>query len=118
MSCACIEHLDFSHNLDLAELDIQPFKQIQHTFIGYTSLTEGPKLVAKQEVKRDFVVSPCADLIEIVNCLSLVFFFRYSGTLSTLIGLAVPPFQASIHCPEKDLLPILYLCLFPPRLHI
>ena len=58
MSCACIEHLDFSYNLDLAELDIQPFKQIQHNFIGYTSLTEGPKLVAKEEVKRDFVVRP------------------------------------------------------------
>jgi hypothetical protein len=56
MSCACIEHLDFSNSLDLGELDIQPFKQIQHNFIGYTSLTEGPKLVAKEEEKRDFAV--------------------------------------------------------------
>ena len=63
MSCACIEHLDFSYNLDLAELDIQPFKQIQHNFIGYTSLTEGPKLVAKEEVKRDFVVRPFKNIL-------------------------------------------------------
>ena len=56
MSCACIEHLDFTYNLDLSELDIQPFKQIQHNFVGYTSLTEGPKLVAKEEEKRNFAV--------------------------------------------------------------
>ena len=61
MSCACIEHLDFSYNIDLGELDIQPFQQIQHNFIGYTSLTEGPKLVAKEEEKRDFAVKIVLD---------------------------------------------------------
>ena len=30
---------------------------LQHNHIGYTSLTEGPKLVAKVEEKRDFAVS-------------------------------------------------------------
>ena len=31
MSSACIEHLDFSSSFDVAELDIEPFTQVQHS---------------------------------------------------------------------------------------
>ena len=76
MSCACIEHLDFSYNIDLGELDIQPFQQIQHNFIGYTSLTEGPKLVAKEEEKRDFAVNTYSLALKVITVCTQVLTFR------------------------------------------
>jgi hypothetical protein len=56
MSSACVEHLDFSNSVNVAELDIEPFTQLQHPPQGNCSLIEIPKQIIKTEEIRDFVV--------------------------------------------------------------
>ncbi len=48
------EHLDFMNQVDLKELNIQPFGQVHHDYIGYQSLTDVPKAVAYSEAEFDF----------------------------------------------------------------
>lgn len=62
------EHLDFMNQVDLKELNIQPFGQVHHDYIGYQSLTDVPKAVAYSEAEFDFTQfkkeDSTADLVE------------------------------------------------------
>jgi len=54
ISSSCIEHLDFMNQIDLKELNINPFGQVHHEYIGYQSLTDVPKVLAYSEAEYDF----------------------------------------------------------------
>uniref|UniRef100_A0A0P5Q2D6 Phosphorylase b kinase regulatory subunit n=1 Tax=Daphnia magna TaxID=35525 RepID=A0A0P5Q2D6_9CRUS len=72
ISSSCIEHLDFMNHVDLKELNIQPFGQVHHDYIGYQSLTDVPKAIAYSEADYDFTQfstgKSTADLIEALRC--------------------------------------------------
>lgn len=42
------------NQVDLKELNIQPFGQVHHDYIGYQSLTDVPKALAYSEAEFDF----------------------------------------------------------------
>ena len=50
------EHLDFMNNVDIKDLKIQPFSQLNYDYIGYQSLTDVPKALAYTEAEFDFSV--------------------------------------------------------------
>lgn len=54
ISSSCIEHLDFMNHIDLKSLNIQPFGQVHHDYIGYQSLTDVPKALAYSEAEFDY----------------------------------------------------------------
>lgn len=37
------EHLDFMNALDMPDIDFSAFRQVEHDYIGYQSLTDVPK---------------------------------------------------------------------------
>jgi phosphorylase kinase alpha/beta subunit len=50
------EHLDFMNKLE-EDIEIKPFKQIEHEYIGYQSLTDVPKVLEYSEIDKDINVS-------------------------------------------------------------
>lgn len=56
------------NHIDIKELNIQPFGQVHHDYIGYQSLTDVPKALAYSEAEFDFTQfnrqQSTADLIE------------------------------------------------------
>ncbi|XP_011632500.1 probable phosphorylase b kinase regulatory subunit beta isoform X2 [Pogonomyrmex barbatus] len=53
ISSSCIEHLDFVNTLE-TDLDLTQFRQLQHDYIGYQSLTDVPKAIAYSEDIKDY----------------------------------------------------------------
>ncbi|XP_043476951.1 probable phosphorylase b kinase regulatory subunit beta isoform X1 [Leptopilina heterotoma] len=53
ISSSCIEHLDFLSNLDI-DIDLNPFKQLEHDYIGYQSLTDVPRALSYAEEIKDY----------------------------------------------------------------
>lgn len=39
------------------EIEIKPFRQIEHEYIGYQSLTDVPKVLEYSEIDKDICVS-------------------------------------------------------------
>jgi len=39
------------------DIEIRPFKQIEHEYIGYQSLTDVPRVLEYSEVDKDIAVS-------------------------------------------------------------
>lgn len=66
------EHLDFMNQVDLKELNIQPFGQVHHDYIGYQSLTDVPKALQYSEAEFDFTqfnkLNSTAELIDSLRC--------------------------------------------------
>lgn len=66
------EHLDFMNQIDLKELNIQPFGQVHHDYIGYQSLTDVPKAIAYSEAEFDVTQfnrnKSTVDLVETLRC--------------------------------------------------
>jgi phosphorylase kinase alpha/beta subunit len=66
------EHLDFMNQVDLKELNIQPFGQVHHDYIGYQSLTDVPKAIAYSEAEYDLTqlnkLNSTAELIDSLRC--------------------------------------------------
>ncbi|CAL4083790.1 unnamed protein product, partial [Meganyctiphanes norvegica] len=71
ISSSCIEHLDFMSTLDI-ELDISPFEQLQHTSIGYQSLTDVPQAIQYSEDNIDFKDMMNQPTHEVLNVLRSV----------------------------------------------
>lgn len=55
ISSSCIEHLDFMTSLEASELGIEQFRQIEHEYIGYQSLTDVPVVTDYDEKYSDFM---------------------------------------------------------------
>ncbi|XP_032687816.1 probable phosphorylase b kinase regulatory subunit beta isoform X2 [Odontomachus brunneus] len=53
ISSSCIEHLDFVNTME-TDLDLAQFKQLQHDYIGYQSLTDVPKAFAYTEDVKNY----------------------------------------------------------------
>jgi phosphorylase kinase alpha/beta subunit len=60
------------NHIDLKELNIQPFGQLHHDYIGYQSLTDIPKVLAYSEAECDFSHlskgKSTANLVEFLRC--------------------------------------------------
>lgn len=50
-----IEHLDFVNTME-TDLDLTQFRQLQHDYIGYQSLTDVPRAIAYAEDVIDYSV--------------------------------------------------------------
>ncbi|XP_065353861.1 probable phosphorylase b kinase regulatory subunit beta isoform X1 [Cloeon dipterum] len=69
ISSSCIEHLDFMNKIE-DEVEIKPFKQIEHEYIGYQSLTDVPRVLEYSETERDianFDDRPTWDIVEAIR---------------------------------------------------
>ena len=51
-----LEHLDFMNVLDLPSDTYTQFKQLQHDYIGYQSLTDVPRVLNYQDQLKDYSV--------------------------------------------------------------
>ena len=51
-----IEHLDFLSAME-TDLELNPFKQLEHEYIGYQSLTDVPRALSYSEDIQDYSVS-------------------------------------------------------------
>ncbi|XP_014600411.1 PREDICTED: probable phosphorylase b kinase regulatory subunit beta isoform X1 [Polistes canadensis] len=71
ISSSCIEHLDFVNSME-TDLELTQFKQLQHDYIGYQSLTDVPRALAYSEDIKDysyFMHEPLHNILnEIRNC--------------------------------------------------
>ncbi|XP_063931960.1 probable phosphorylase b kinase regulatory subunit beta isoform X2 [Zophobas morio] len=54
ISSSCVEHLDFMNVLDLPSDTYTQFKQLQHDYIGYQSLTDVPRVLNYQDQLKDY----------------------------------------------------------------
>ncbi|KAG5344136.1 KPBB kinase, partial [Acromyrmex charruanus] len=66
ISSSCIEHLDFVNSME-TDLDLTQFKQLQHDYIGYQSLTDVPKAIAYSESFKDYSYMLTESLGNILN---------------------------------------------------
>ncbi|XP_044743853.1 probable phosphorylase b kinase regulatory subunit beta isoform X2 [Chrysoperla carnea] len=56
ISSSCIEHLDFMNSSDMPEeTTFKQFRQLEHDYIGYQSLTDIPKSIAEPEDGTDWM---------------------------------------------------------------
>ncbi|XP_053979168.1 probable phosphorylase b kinase regulatory subunit beta isoform X1 [Hylaeus volcanicus] len=53
ISSSCIEHLDFINTIE-TDLELSQFKQLEHDYIGYQSLTDVPKALTYAEDVKDY----------------------------------------------------------------
>lgn len=51
-----IEHLDFMNTVDTSEMTFQQFRQLEHEYIGYQSLTDVPRALQYTEDPKTFQV--------------------------------------------------------------
>lgn len=52
------EHLDFMNTVDTSEMTFNQFRQTQHDYIGYQSLTDVPRAcIYTEEISTDLLVS-------------------------------------------------------------
>lgn len=69
------------NHVDLKELNIQPFGQVHHDYIGYQSLTDVPKAIAYSEADYDVTQfnkeKSTANLIESLRCVEGLHFQAY-----------------------------------------
>ncbi|XP_076755298.1 putative phosphorylase b kinase regulatory subunit beta isoform X2 [Xylocopa sonorina] len=80
ISSSCIEHLDFVNTIE-TDLELNQFKQLEHDYIGYQSLTDVPKALTYTESIKDFNHYMNEPLYNILNEI------RNSNSLYTLCQL-------------------------------
>ncbi|XP_029168646.1 probable phosphorylase b kinase regulatory subunit beta isoform X3 [Nylanderia fulva] len=66
ISSSCIEHLDFVNSME-TDLDLTQFRQLQHDYIGYQSLTDVPRAIAYAEDVKDYSYMINEPLCNILN---------------------------------------------------
>ncbi|XP_021927743.1 probable phosphorylase b kinase regulatory subunit beta isoform X5 [Zootermopsis nevadensis] len=54
ISSSCIEHLDFMNTVDTSEMTFQQFRQMEHEYIGYQSLTDVPRALQYTEDPKTY----------------------------------------------------------------
>lgn len=70
IASSCIEHLDFMNTVDTSEITFNQFRQVQHDYIGYQSLTDVPKALvyAEEETKlSDFGNKPLYEILDAIR---------------------------------------------------
>ncbi|XP_066584416.1 probable phosphorylase b kinase regulatory subunit beta isoform X2 [Prorops nasuta] len=66
ISSSCIEHLDFVNSME-TDLQLTQFKQLQHDYIGYQSLTDVPRALAYAEDIKCFSNFSKEPLCNVIN---------------------------------------------------
>ncbi|RZC40824.1 phosphorylase b kinase regulatory subunit beta [Asbolus verrucosus] len=72
ISSSCVEHLDFMNVLDLPNDTFTQFKQLQHDYIGYQSLTDVPRVLHYQDELKDYSYFQKKSTHEIVEALQQI----------------------------------------------
>ncbi|XP_008194133.2 probable phosphorylase b kinase regulatory subunit beta isoform X3 [Tribolium castaneum] len=67
ISSSCVEHLDFMNVLDQPVDTYAQFKQLQHDYIGYQSLTDVPRVLNYHDELKDFLHFKKNTTLEIVE---------------------------------------------------
>ncbi|KAL3283310.1 hypothetical protein HHI36_006458 [Cryptolaemus montrouzieri] len=71
ISSSCVEHLDFMNMLDIPQDPIyKQFKQLEHDYIGYQSLTDVPRVLNYLDQANDyssFVNKPTVEILEAIK---------------------------------------------------
>lgn len=62
------EHLDFMNTVDTSEVTFQQFRQMEHEYIGYQSLTDVPRALQYTEAPKTFQVC-----VTLHNCCLLLY---------------------------------------------
>lgn len=57
ISSSCIEHLDFMNDYISSEMNVTFFKELEHDYIGYQSLTDVPKMATYSDSNIVLTVS-------------------------------------------------------------
>ncbi|XP_058795642.1 probable phosphorylase b kinase regulatory subunit beta [Phymastichus coffea] len=71
ISSSCIEHLDFINSID-TDLELTQFKQLEHDYIGYQSLTDVPKALSYNEDIKDLSNFKSESTANIINAIRSV----------------------------------------------
>jgi len=61
------EHLDFMNTVDTSEVTFQQFRQMEHDYIGYQSLTDVPRALQYAEEPKTYQVG-----VTLHNCCLLL----------------------------------------------
>lgn len=61
------EHLDFMNTVDTSEVTFQQFRQMEHDYIGYQSLTDVPRALQYTEEPKTYQVG-----VTLHNCCLLL----------------------------------------------
>nr|XP_023013016.1 probable phosphorylase b kinase regulatory subunit beta isoform X1 [Leptinotarsa decemlineata] len=72
ISSSCVEHLDFMHIVDNPTDDYQHFKQLEHDYIGYQSLTDIPRMMDYNDELKDYSSFKFKSTYEIVEGISAI----------------------------------------------
>ena len=56
VTLVCVEHLDFMNTVDTSEMIFQQFRQLEHEYIGYQSLTDVPRALQYIEEPKTYQV--------------------------------------------------------------
>lgn len=59
ISSSCVEHLDFMNALDIPDIPFTSFRQMEHDYIGYQSLTDVPKALTYTHENKKFFDEFC-----------------------------------------------------------
>ncbi|CAG9825330.1 unnamed protein product [Phaedon cochleariae] len=79
ISSSCVEHLDFMNILDTPYDSFNHFKQLEHDYIGYQSLTDVPKVLNYQDEVKDytdythFKHKPTHDIVKSISMIESMF---------------------------------------------
>ncbi|KAJ8920978.1 hypothetical protein NQ315_015773 [Exocentrus adspersus] len=70
ISSSCVEHLDFMDSLDYPVDGFHQFKQLEHDYIGYQSLTDIPRILNYQDELKDFSYFKNKNTYEIIDAIN------------------------------------------------
>ncbi|XP_065573924.1 probable phosphorylase b kinase regulatory subunit beta isoform X2 [Artemia franciscana] len=85
ISSSCIEHLDFVSDEDFERLNVQPFTQLKHEYIGYQSLTDVPTALKYTEEDTDFSSFVDKSTYDILEALKLTTTFKGQAELLAIL---------------------------------
>ncbi|XP_026281117.1 probable phosphorylase b kinase regulatory subunit beta isoform X1 [Frankliniella occidentalis] len=69
IASSCIEHLDFMNTVDTSEMVFEQFKQLEHEYIGYQSLTDVPRSLNYSEDSANFQHLETKPIWEVVDAI-------------------------------------------------
>lgn len=75
IASSCIEHLDFMNTVDTSEMIFEQFKQLEHEYIGYQSLTDVPRSLNYSEDSMSYQHLETKPIWEVIDAI------RGSGAL-------------------------------------
>lgn len=69
IASSCIEHLDFMNTVDTSEMVFEQFKQLEHEYIGYQSLTDVPRSLNYSEDSMSYLHLETKPIWEVIDAI-------------------------------------------------